>query len=59
MSSVMVVEPPVEVLGVPNIKPVVPVAFQNVAVEHGGGNWWAQVDSNYRPRPYQGRALTN
>ena len=21
--------------------------------------WWAQVDSNYRPRPYQGRALTN
>ena len=21
--------------------------------------WWAWVDSNYRPRPYQGRALTN
>ncbi len=21
--------------------------------------WWAQVESNYRPRPYQGRALTN
>jgi hypothetical protein len=20
--------------------------------------WWAWVDSNYRPRPYQGRALT-
>jgi hypothetical protein len=21
--------------------------------------WWAKVESNYRPRPYQGRALTN
>ena len=21
--------------------------------------WWAQVDSNHRPRPYQGRALAN
>ena len=21
--------------------------------------WWAQVGSNHRPRPYQGRALTN
>ena len=21
--------------------------------------WWALVDSNHRPRPYQGRALTN
>jgi hypothetical protein len=23
----------------------------------GGGVWWAWVDLNYRPRPYQGRAL--
>ena len=22
-------------------------------------NWWAQVESNHRPRPYQGRALAN
>src|SRR3569833_1168661 len=22
-------------------------------------NWWAWVDSNYRPHPYQGCALTN
>ena len=21
--------------------------------------WWAQEDLNFRPRPYQGRALTN
>jgi len=21
--------------------------------------WWAWVDSNYRPHPYQGGALTN
>ena len=32
---------------------------------HGGGSfsrdlrtWWALVDSNHGPRPYQGRALT-
>ena len=23
------------------------------------GSWWAQVDSNHRPRAYQARALTN
>ena len=23
------------------------------------GIWWAWVDSNYRPHPYQGCALTN
>ena len=23
------------------------------------GEWWARVDSNYRPHPYQGCALTN
>ncbi len=23
------------------------------------GKWWARVDSNYRPHPYQGCALTN
>ena len=22
-------------------------------------NWWAWLESNQRPRPYQGRALTN
>ena len=22
-------------------------------------NWWAQEESNFRPRPYQGRALAN
>ena len=21
--------------------------------------WWAEIDSNYRPHPYQGCALTN
>ena len=25
----------------------------------GPACWWAQVDSNYRPRAYQARALTN
>jgi len=24
-----------------------------------GKRWWAWVDSNYRPHPYQGCALTN
>ena len=25
----------------------------------GGFKWWAWVESNYRPHPYQGCALTN
>ena len=26
---------------------------------HSALEWWAQVESNHRPRPYQGRALAN
>ena len=29
------------------------------AARGGGEGWWAWVDSNYRPHPYQGCALTN
>ena len=30
-----------------------------VPIRSAAGKWWAEVDLNYRPRPYQGRALTN
>ena len=31
---------------------------QNVGMERHQRKWWAWVDSNYRPHPYQGCALT-
>jgi hypothetical protein len=30
-----------------------------VPVTRVGGKWWAHLDSNQGPRPYQGRALTS
>ncbi len=35
------------------------LAKRLVAVEPQATLWWARVDSNYRPHPYQGCALTN
>ena len=29
------------------------------SINDGRDKWWAWVDSNYRPHPYQGCALTN
>ena len=31
--------------------------YDKEPLEDDGENWWAWVDLNYRPRPYQGRAL--
>ena len=43
-----------------NILEIVRVFFQGEFVQPAGaktGEWWAWVDLNHRPRPYQGRAL--
>ena len=49
-----------EIFGVAHIIPAGRVAFQAIYVECHGvlvRNWWAWVDLNYRPHPYQGCAL--
>ena len=33
--------------------------YSHVHAANQLGPWWAQVESNYRPRPYQGRALAD
>jgi hypothetical protein len=36
---------------------IVAVMNDGEVLEQSGGNWWAWVDLNYRPHPYQGCAL--
>ena len=56
-SGVVILQAYLYVLAVTIIVASTALALQNVCeVGHGEG-WWAWVDLNYRPRPYQGRAL--
>jgi hypothetical protein len=47
-----------EIFGMADVKAAGGLAAENVRVErHSFLEWWAWVDLNHRPRPYQGRAL--
>jgi hypothetical protein len=37
----------------------VPTLTASRQLGNGSGVWWAHLDLNQGPRPYQGRALTN
>jgi hypothetical protein len=43
----------------PRVQPARPLAIRNPPRSAASEGWWACLESNQGPRPYQGRALTN
>ena len=48
-----------QVLSQLSYSPLVVHTTTMVSITNRRDKWWAWVDSNYRPHPYQGCALTN
>ena len=48
-----------QVLSQLSYSPLVVYTTTMVSITNRRDKWWAWVDSNYRPHPYQGCALTN